>query len=268
MMICSLIIWLTLGFIMVKEVLYQIHFWILSIWLYAISSIAISSGRKKVETIMKEKLENGENENEDTELPEEEVTTYWKLALIAYSMALPLVCTSPIQYHWTDMKRDVNCNLAQLANPEQTDMYKTCMDQYDSDPASWNALARWRHDAYLMSMYAPCFFLLVEISVNQLNLHWKHITLQWLFTAVYIFVTAVLQLAGSAFIYVAGFDWNCIKDDSIECTWGEFGNFFGVFLALQTGFYVIGVMVHLIKSKYCGCAPYRGRLNEGLLKTN
>ena len=45
MMVGSLVIWLTLGFIMVKEVLYQLHFWILSIWLYAISSVAVSSGR-------------------------------------------------------------------------------------------------------------------------------------------------------------------------------------------------------------------------------
>ena len=45
MMVASLCIWLILGFIMVKEVLYQLHFWILSIWLYAVSSIAISSGR-------------------------------------------------------------------------------------------------------------------------------------------------------------------------------------------------------------------------------
>ena len=65
MMICSLVIWLTLGFIMVKEVLYQLHFWIFSIWLYAISSIAISSGRKKVEAVMLEKLKREENERED-----------------------------------------------------------------------------------------------------------------------------------------------------------------------------------------------------------
>ena len=45
MMVCSLAIWLALGFIMVKEVLYQLHFWVLSIWLYAISAVAISSGR-------------------------------------------------------------------------------------------------------------------------------------------------------------------------------------------------------------------------------
>lgn len=45
MMISSLAIWLTLGFIMVKEVLYQLHFWVLTVWLYAICSVAISSGR-------------------------------------------------------------------------------------------------------------------------------------------------------------------------------------------------------------------------------
>ena len=177
MIICSLVIWLTLGFIMVKEVLYQLHFWIFSIWLYAISSIAISSGRKKVEAVMLEKLQREESEKEDVELPEEEVTTYWRLALVAYSLALPLVCASPIQYHWTNMKKDVNCNLVQLANTDQPDLYHTCMVEYEEDPARWNEMAHWRHPAYLLSMYAPCFFLLVEISVNQLNLHWKHIGL-------------------------------------------------------------------------------------------
>ena len=141
------------------------------------------------------------------------------------------------------------------------------MDLYDSDPEYWNKQAEWRHQAYLISMYAPCFFLLVEICFNQINLHWKHISLQWIFTAIYLFVTAVFQLAGSSDIYVAGFDWNCIKGEISECTWGDLGNFFGLFLALQTGSYVIAVMVHLIKSKYCGCAPYRGgRLSESLLK--
>ena len=56
MMLTSLGIWLTLGFIMVKETIYQLHFWIFSIWLYAISSVAISSGRKKVELVMLDKL--------------------------------------------------------------------------------------------------------------------------------------------------------------------------------------------------------------------
>ena len=81
-------------------------------------------------------------------------------------------------------------------------------------------------------MYAPCVFLLVEISMNQLNLHWKHMTLQWLFTAIYLFVTAILQLAGSTDIYVAGFDWNCIKGELSECTWNNLGYFFGKFLFL------------------------------------
>ena len=52
MMISSLAIWLTLGFIMVKEVLYQLHFWVLTVWLYAICAVAISSGRQVVEAKM------------------------------------------------------------------------------------------------------------------------------------------------------------------------------------------------------------------------
>ena len=45
---------------------------------------------------MLEKLQKEEGEKEDFELPEEEVTTSWKVAFIAYSLALPLVCASPI----------------------------------------------------------------------------------------------------------------------------------------------------------------------------
>ena len=81
-------------------------------------------------------------------------------------------------------------------------------------------------------MYAPCCFLLVEICFNQLNLHWKHISLQYVFTSAYLFVTAIFQLAGSTDIDVAGFDWNCIKVELTECTWNELGGFYGRWLAL------------------------------------
>ena len=87
---------------------------------------------------MLEKLQNEDESKEDVELPEEEVTTYWRIAFIAYSLALPLVCASPIQYHWSNMKKDVNCNLAQLANPDDANLYERCMREYDTNPAYWN----------------------------------------------------------------------------------------------------------------------------------
>lgn len=130
----------------------------------------------------------------------------------------------------------------------------------------WNGRAEWRHPAYLVSLYTPVIFLLVEICMNQLTLLWKHVTMQYAFTAVYLIVTAILQLAGSQEIYVAGFDWNCLKgSDTDPCQWGKMGSFFGLFLALQTAFFFAGLVVHVIKQKYCGCSPPDDALHERLM---
>ena len=119
-----------------------------------------------LEKLQNEEADKGGKSKEDVELPEEEVTTYWRHAFIFYSLALPLVCASPIQYHWSNMKKDVNCNLAQLAHPDDANLYQLCMEEYSSNPTYWNGMTNWRHDAYLTSMYAPCVFLFVELCVN------------------------------------------------------------------------------------------------------
>ena len=128
-------------------------------------------------------------------------------------------------------------------------MYQECLADYDADPDSWNGQAGWRHPAYLVSLFLPPCFLLIEMCLNQLTIHMKHIICQYAFTLFYIFVTAILQLAGTQEIYVAGFDWNCLKgDDSLnKCQWKDLGSFFGKFLALQTGFYILGLLIHVVK---------------------
>ena len=258
MMVSSLVFWLILGFIMVKEVLFQIHFWILSVWLYAISCTAISSGRQVVEAKMlqKEKEKRGQDHNISQsseaggiiQLPDEEKTTYWKLALIAYSMALPLVCASPFQYYLTNMRKDVNCDLVQLAHSSDQTIYGACLDDYWNNPSEWDEQAGFRHPAYMWSMFGPIAFLLVEICLNQLLLLWKHIIFQYLFTLAYMIVTMVLSMANAEDVFVSGFDWHCLRGSDTEvCAWGDLGRFFGLLLTLQTCFFVLGLGLHVIK---------------------
>ena len=115
------------------------------------------------------------------------------------------------------MKRDVTCNFVKLGHPSEQDIYQTCRDNFYDNLSYWVNMAGWRHPAYLISLYAPPIFLIVEICLNQLVFQLNHICFQYIFTLFYILVVAGLQFAGAQEIYVAGFDWSCLRAGSGQC---------------------------------------------------
>ena len=105
-MISCFALWCILLYVWSKAVFAQLQFYILTIWLYSISTVAFSSGReivqaKMLEKIKQDKLNAGEvgMENVDEiELPAEEKSIRWKRAVISYSLSTTLVLASPIMY--------------------------------------------------------------------------------------------------------------------------------------------------------------------------
>ena len=106
MMITCFAIWGMLLYIWAKTVLSQIVFWSLSMWLFAISTLAMSSGREVCEIKMLEKLKNKKLEEgsvepeqiDDIELPAEEKSAMWKRAVIFYDLAGPLLVSIAIMF--------------------------------------------------------------------------------------------------------------------------------------------------------------------------
>jgi hypothetical protein len=78
----------------------------LTTWLFAITRLSWASGRevvekKLVERLRDEKLKNGSIQAEnvgEVELPEDEKSQAWRIALLAYSLATPLILASPIMF--------------------------------------------------------------------------------------------------------------------------------------------------------------------------
>lgn len=78
-------------------------------------------------------------------------------------------------------------------------------------------------------------------------------------------VVAILQIAGAQEIYVAGFDWSCFREGKGPCEWSSLGEFFGIWLGLQTLFYGLMLALHVAKQKYC-CMQTENNLKEYLLE--
>ena len=103
---CSFAIFCLLLYVWVKDIFAQIQFWILLTWVVAITRLSWASGRevvekKMVERLRDEKLKDGSKQPEnvaEVELPEDEKSQSWRLALLAYSLATPLVLASPIMF--------------------------------------------------------------------------------------------------------------------------------------------------------------------------
>ena len=103
-MIGSFVIWGILVYVWVKDVIAQLQFYTLTLWLIAISSLSCSAGREVVEKklihkLKEEKLKDGSIQPEqvsEVDLPLDEKSTLWRFSLIMYTMASTLVVANPI----------------------------------------------------------------------------------------------------------------------------------------------------------------------------
>ena len=146
MFLFNLTNWIVMLYVWGKAILGQIVFYTLSIWIYALTTVAISAGREVVEVKILEKLkakkraEAGANLEaiDEMELPSDEKSTLWKVAITAYTLGTPLVFAVPIMYgiFWDKMIKGEVCEFYSLSNPElpegvtETDPYAYCISNY------------------------------------------------------------------------------------------------------------------------------------------
>lgn len=154
--LASVCIWCVLLFVWAKAVFAQLQFWILTIWIYAISSFALSAGRevceiKMLRKLQDEKIAEGKIEAEqvdEIELPAEEKSGAWKTALIAYSVATPLVLSSAIMYYvFADsMMKGQVCKFYELASDSNNQA--DCIANYDTNPDLYIEASGYRYTAF------------------------------------------------------------------------------------------------------------------------
>lgn len=129
-MLLSFAVWGILVYVWAKALLSQLQFWILTLWLYAITTVSISAGRQVVEEKLTERLRDEKEEGgmaaeqlDQVKLPTEERSNMWKSATIVYSIATPLVLASPIMFalFHEDMFKGEVCKFYELAKPDGVD---------------------------------------------------------------------------------------------------------------------------------------------------
>ena len=118
-------------YVWVKDCIAQLQFYTLMFWLLAISTLACSAGREVVEVklvhkMKQEKLADGSIEPEQIDevaLPTEDKSGVWKLAVLSYAVAAPLVLASPIMFLFfpDDMFRGEVCKFYELADSGNND---------------------------------------------------------------------------------------------------------------------------------------------------
>lgn len=136
------------------------------------------------------------------------------------------------------------CKFYELADPKNSQA--KCLSDFSTNPDLYIEASGFRYPAFLLSLYAPVGFFLVELCMNQLLLSWKQLPLQYIFTVLYALITALWQLStGDAVIFPGKLDWN--SDDLFnDCIlW------FLYFMVAQTGCFSVVLLAHYIKSKFC-----------------
>lgn len=97
-----------------KAIFGQVVFYMLTIWIYAQTTVAISAGREVVEVKMLEKLKSKKREEpnanleaiDEMELPSDEKSTMWKIAITSYTLGAPIVIAVPVMYALFWQKND------------------------------------------------------------------------------------------------------------------------------------------------------------------
>ncbi len=204
-----------------------------------------------VERLKDQKVKSGEIEPEqlDTvDLPEEDKSGSWKVAVLAYSLAAPLVLASPAIYmiYPKSMFKGEICKFVELADVHNDQ--QECLDTFDDETRDdWIEKAGFRYQAFCLGLFAPPFLLLVEMTMNQIKISWKQLVHQYFFTAFYAFATALWQIStGDAVIFPDKIEWVNYEDIFSNCI-----EWFLCFAGVQTIAYSLVLLLHHCKADYC-----------------
>ena len=255
-----------------KAIFGQVVFYMLTIWIYAQTTVAISAGREVVEVKMLEKLKSKKREEpnanleaiDEMELPSDEKSTMWKIAITSYTLGAPIVIAVPVMYalFWQKMIMGETCEFYSLATPSDPtlqqfsarELQKYCMEQYPTDPVSGEAFkdeSGFRYTGFLFGLFFPAIILIVEFCLNQILLPKRQFFTQILFALGYLLATGAYTATGT-FLFPGLVDASCNKNgDNDGCLWTDFFKFHLVFMGVtQASFWTL-VFLHYIKVKVC-----------------
>ena len=164
----------------------------------------------------------------------------WKRAVTGYAIAAPLIVASPICYaiFWDSMMMGEVCKFYELANESIPEAQDNCLyygtvttddppvtvGPYSQDPQFYIDASGFRYYAFMMALWVPACFYLLEFMMNQLLMSWKNIAYQYVFTLVYAAITATWQIVTSnAVIFPQRLDWICDSRPgaSADCLFSE-----------------------------------------------
>ena len=180
----SFAIWGLLLYVWVKDVFAQLQFWILTVWLVSVTRLAWVSGREVVEKKMVERLRDEKLKDKsvlpenvaEVELPEEDKSQGWRIAMLGYSLATPLVVASPVMFgiFSESMYSGEICKFYELAGNGQ-DGQDQCLgtvdhagtgESYATNPEKFIEGSGFRYYAFMIGLYMPVACVFVELFCN------------------------------------------------------------------------------------------------------
>ena len=101
------------------------------------------------------------------------------------------------------------------------------MANWENDKQKYIDGAGFRFPAFVMAIFSPIVFAVIEFFSNQMMMQWKNIAHQYLFTLFYMLVTAAWQFGtGDAVLFPKALDWIChdtetrpYNEDVDHCLW-------------------------------------------------
>lgn len=142
----------------------------------------------------------------------------WKMGIMFYILAGPFVWMTLILFYTTSLKKDMFCTLANfgydedaaildtdykvvidLTTPQYSDEVQriaACIGDEDRYNGKFAEHASWRWPVFLVSIWAPVIFSLVEFSFNKIRLVYRHSVVVTFFALGYV----ALNYGGSKFL--------------------------------------------------------------------
>jgi len=154
---------------------------------------------------------------EEVQLSDEEKSSTWEIAQLLYATTIPIVFAVPILFYTTDIQRDIVCRLATFAEQSHqtatqcliTELtYETCAAVTADGFSNCIAAADWRWPVYLCTMAMPLVYILIEFSMNQIEMSARHVTLPMFVSVLYLAMTYVGQIMFEKPIYPSSLDWS------------------------------------------------------------
>lgn len=167
-LLAVLVIWCLNFYINVKKVVIYFNFWALSFTLLALAFLFVSSGRQVIERKL---AENGEP------VPENEKSSTWKTGLLFYTLAWPFVVVS---------------NLTFFIFFHEDQICQTYIDF---------GFEQWRAYVLIFSVLVPALALLSDFFTNRLVMSYKHLIVNVVFLALYLFLTFLGSTAQNRPVY-------------------------------------------------------------------